>query len=114
MYRRMAMPMIISRPLYASSLLVLVALGHVTGAASQQLEAEPEAALACFEESIRAGKHGSDMSLCPPGVIAAEAIVLRPIEYPAATLTAVLDGLERLALTSDDRRVQLAAAIWAG
>lgn len=68
-----------------------------------------EAALACFEESRRVGENSSE---CDRGVISVEAIMLRPTVVPSATVEAVLDGLERLALGSDSKRARISAAGW--
>lgn len=78
-------------------------------ARAQSLEsATPEAALQCFEDSRVAGKTVSDC----PGTIPAEGIVNSPVSFPSATVVAVADGLEELALTSRDWRVRFEAALW--
>jgi hypothetical protein len=80
-------------------------------ALSQRADASPKAALDCFEQSRR---DGEVYSACPPGIVSAEAIVGARDRYPAATYEGVLNGLERLALVSDDSRTRGGAVLLLG
>lgn len=92
--------------------LLALGLSLFPGAAEGQqpsLEsASAEAALKCFEASRTAGKGTSDC----PGVIPAEGIMMDPAKFPEATVMAVADGLENLALTSVNGHTRTAAAIY--
>ena len=67
-----------------------------------------EESLACFEEWHSSG--GVGPSVCK-GAISVEETVIRWDEFSPATVDAILDGLERLAIGSPDQRVRISATV---
>lgn len=81
-------------------------------AAAQSVEqVSPQASLACFVESREAGLPGSE---CGEGVVPAEAIMMVPARYDPAVISTVVEGLEDLALTSDNIALRTGAVAWLG
>lgn len=66
-------------------------------------------ALDCFEQSRRDGKRYSE---CAPGVVRVEVLISSRDRFDASIYEEVRDGLERLALSSDDRTVRISAVHW--
>ncbi len=89
-----------SVPVLASALCIVPSYSF-----AQQQDPSVEAALDCFE--LRA-VDGSQQC----GVVGVRSIVTNPQDYSTETVEGVLDGLERLALSSNDRRVRVDAVVW--
>ena len=71
-------------------------------------QGDAQAALACFEEANRTGSKGCQE---PPEVALAHIFSTEPSRSDASLVGAVLDGLEQLALLSDDQSVRSAAVL---
>lgn len=74
--------------------------------AQEDPPASVEESLACFVETL----HAPD---CEDGVVSVEEIVLQPDQYPGL-YEAALDGLVRLAATSDGLYLRTRARVWLG
>ena len=83
---------------------VLVLSGVAVFAVFQPIAAQgvAEASLACFENADR----------CDPRPIHVSAILLEPQKFGLAAVSTVLDGLERIAVHSEDPALQRSAALW--
>ncbi len=77
---------------------------------AQEKDAPAQAGLQCFDQMQRL-----DQRICSSlkGEVVM-AVVLEWRRYRPVVVDSILDGLERLALTSDNQRVRIAAAIWLG
>lgn len=92
----------------ASLLIGMLLTVGIVNALAQQADGSVEAALTCFEQLH--GK-GVTRNTCESGVVSARVIVRYPEQYPPAVYDAAVNGLERLALTSNDDRVRTAAVM---
>lgn len=72
---------------------------------AQQRAPSVEAALDCFESRALDSSYSCK-------VVGVRPIVESPQDFTTETVEGVLDGLERFALSSDDRRVRVDAVVW--
>lgn len=94
-----------------TGLLVLVPLGYAcsgVAVSTKEIDTLPPNILSCFEETHHLPRQ-SDPT-CSPGAPTVESIVLTPNRFFLGTVDAIINGLELLALTSDNGFVQRSAA----
>lgn len=96
--------------LHALSLAVAAAatLLYAPATIAQELSADPERAIRCFEESRRNGELSPD---CPPDVVSAKTIVRSRERLSDVAYRATLEGLGRLAVASDFFQARIGAVI---
>lgn len=91
-----------------TQLLVCAVLGLPVHAIAQELDVSPDEMIRCFAIEYTVGEESGSCDKLAPGAIA---VMTHPDKY-SSYVEEVMDGLEQLAITHDESRVRVAAALY--